>query len=344
MELNSKEKMLSETKSLLEESHLIKNPLSGKYTIHHKGDGKCGIEPCPFCEGNEKLTPSEITARRDNGWPNQPGWRIRVVPDKNPIFRVEKQKRLGMDIYDFISATGANEIIVESSRHDDTWPNMPAEKIKEILGVFGERISDLKKDGNIRQVLVYKNYGSGTRVKITHPHAVVVGSPVISSAMKEKLWHLKKHFNSKNRCLLCDILGVEEKNGERIIMESRSHILLAPPWSRVPYEMLVLPKRHEPFFEESFFDLEFAAMLKTAIMKLNAVVTGEEDGVSYTMVVYTAPNQNACWSKWQTLREDFHWHIEIIPRIRLYSSFEIATGFHINNVLPEEAAEVLRKA
>ena len=92
MELNSKEKMLSETKSLLEESHLIKNPLSGKYTIHHKGDGKCGIEPCPFCEGNEKLTPSEITARRDNGWPNQPGWRIRVVPDKNPIFRMEKQK------------------------------------------------------------------------------------------------------------------------------------------------------------------------------------------------------------------------------------------------------------
>ena len=108
---------------------------------------------------------------------------------------------------------------------------------------------------------------------------------------------------------------------------------MAPPWSRLPYEMFIAPKNHEPFFEKSPLDLEFAAMLKGAITRLNAVVTGEEDGVSYTMTIYTAPN----------LSEDFHWHIEIIPRIKRYSSFEIATAFHVNPLSPEEAAEVLRK-
>ncbi|MEK7549193.1 MAG: DUF4931 domain-containing protein [Patescibacteria group bacterium] len=331
----SREKILSEMRILLEKPYLIRNPLTGKHVIQipHENDDECVIDPCPFCEGNEKLTPLEITARRNNGGSNQPGWRVRAVPDKKPIFRMGEQKRFSLGTYDIIPATGADEIIIESPRHGDTWANMPAEKIWEILSVFGERISDLKKDGNIRQVLVYKNYGSGARVKITHPHSVVIGSPVISPVMQEKLYHLKKHFNSKNRCLLCDILGEEERGGERIIMENQNYILLAPPWSRVPYEMFIAPKNHEPFFEKSPFDLEFAAMLKNAITMLNAVVTGEEDGVSYTMTIYTAPN----------LSEDFHWHIEIIPRIKKYSSFEIATAFHVNPLPSEEAAEVLRK-
>jgi|SRR3989344_6439950 len=339
-----KEEILLEREQMLKGTHLRKNPLNDKYVIYYKEVGKCDIKPCSFCEGGENLTPPEITARRDSGWRDQPGWRIRVVPDKNPLFRKEELKRFGIGIYDTISAKGANEIIIESPRHEDTWANMPVEKIREILGVFGERILDLKRDRDIRQILVYKNYGSGARVKIAHPHAVVVGSPVISPAMKEKLWHFKEHFRWKTRCLFCDIFENDGKNGERIIMENRNYILLAPFYSRVPYEMLVLPKRHEPFFEESSFDTEFAAMLKSAINKLNAVVVGEEDGVSYTMVVYTAPNQNAHGAKRETLNDYFHWHIEIVPRIRRYSSFEIATGFHVNPVTPEEAAEILRKA
>lgn len=44
-----------------------------------------------------------------------------------------------------------------------------------------------------------------------------------------------------------------------------------------------------------------------------------------------------------TLRWDYHWHIEIIPRLTRVAGFEWGTGFYINRRRPEEAAEFLRR-
>ena len=40
--------------------------------------------------------------------------------------------------------------------------------------------------------------------------------------------------------------------------------------------------------------------------------------------------------------EYFHWHIEIIPRLTNIAGFEWGTGFYINPMPPENAAEFLR--
>lgn len=42
--------------------------------------------------------------------------------------------------------------------------------------------------------------------------------------------------------------------------------------------------------------------------------------------------------------EDYHWHFEIIPRLVRVAGFEWGTGFYINPVPPEVAAEELRKS
>ncbi|MCX6629816.1 MAG: galactose-1-phosphate uridylyltransferase, partial [Candidatus Solibacter sp.] len=39
---------------------------------------------CPFDYGNEHKTPPEILAYRTSGNRDQPGWRVRVVPNKFP--------------------------------------------------------------------------------------------------------------------------------------------------------------------------------------------------------------------------------------------------------------------
>ena len=39
----------------------------------------------------------------------------------------------------------------------------------------------------------------------------------------------------------------------------------------------------------------------------------------------------------------YHWHIEIIPRLTQVAGFEWGTGFHVNPTLPEEAADFLRQ-
>jgi UDPglucose--hexose-1-phosphate uridylyltransferase len=42
------------------------------------------------------------------------------------------------------------------------------------------------------------------------------------------------------------------------------------------------------------------------------------------------------------VQDYYHWHIEIIPRATKVAGFEYGTGFYINPVLPENAAQYLR--
>ncbi len=315
-----------------EESHLRKNPLNGKWVITYKDDeGNKKEGECPCCRGDKYL----IFCSQN----------IRVVPDDNPIFRVEELVRRGYGIYDIVSAKGADEVIVESQKHNDKWTLMTPEKIKEILTAVQSRILDLKQDPGIKQVLWYKNCGELVGVEDSHPHSIIIGSPEISPATEEKLRESQKYWARKQRCLVCDIIDQEIGEEVRIVLEDSKIIALAPFWARMPFEVLILPKKnkHSAFFEESTdtFD-SLAAILKEIVIKL-AKVIGEE--VSYTLVCYTGPNTKSVRAGyWKTIREDFHWHIEILPKTRRYIPFEISTGFHINNMEPEEAAKLLREA
>ena len=76
---------------------------------------------CPFCEGHENLSTSEAYAPRSGGsQANQPGWQVRVVPNKFPALEVGSDEidpsapRLG---YLAMPGWGIHEVIVESPRH-----------------------------------------------------------------------------------------------------------------------------------------------------------------------------------------------------------------------------------
>lgn len=348
--------MLKKDSEVLKGNHVRLNPITGRYVLF-VGDktenNNRGIDPCPFCEENEQLTPPEIRSfRRHDSSPNNPGWSVRVVPDKNPLFRVETLERVGVGPYDVVSAKGANEIIIETPGHDESWLTMSADKILAILRMAQERVIDLKRDPDIRYVFFYKNYGRGTGIKIFHPHSTIIGSPVMPPAMKERLRMAKDHFGRKKRCLLCDIVREEMRSNERIVAESQHFLTVVPFAARMPYEMQILPKNHENFWEESHFvfnEHEFAATVKKALNGLDRVLRDEEEideeEVSYSLYFYSAPNLNAAWpNEWKSIKDDFHWYVEIVPRVKRYTSFEIAFGMNTNPLLTEETAEILRKS
>ena len=47
---------------------------------------------------------------------------------------------------------------------------------------------------------------------------------------------------------------------------------------------------------------------------------------------------------WNSLEYDYHWHIELVPRLTQLAGFEWGTGFFINPTSPEDAALFLREA
>src|SRR5262245_40321110 len=75
---------------------------------------------CPFCPGNELMTPPEVLAyRAADSMPNTPGWWVRVVPNKFPALAIEGHlDRSGFGMYDMMNGIGAHEVIIECPEHD----------------------------------------------------------------------------------------------------------------------------------------------------------------------------------------------------------------------------------
>src|SRR5262245_34963112 len=67
--------------------------------------------PCPFCWGNEAMTPPEVLRVPADARE----WRIRVVPNKYPATGDRDEKPLTPNALPF---TGRHEVVIESGRHD----------------------------------------------------------------------------------------------------------------------------------------------------------------------------------------------------------------------------------
>lgn len=299
---------------------------------------------CPFCQGRESKTPLEIFAIRDEGTKsNQPGWSVRVVPSIAPILRIEgKLNRHGKGLYDLMTGVGAHEIIIETPQHIAHLSELPPEQIKRVIDAYIHRITDLEKDTRFKYVLIFKNYGdiAGSSM-YRHSRSQLMATPVNPKLVKEELAGAKRYFDYKERCVFCDILKQELDVQDRIILEMDSFVAIAPFASRFPFEIWILPKEHSCDFprlaDASRIDL--ARILKVTLAKLKMAL-GDPP---YNYIIHTAPfrvGRKAGY--WRTIEEDYHWHIEIIPRLTRVAGFEWGTGVYINPTPPEEAAKYLK--
>jgi len=301
---------------------------------------------CPFCEGSEDKTPPEILAWRKQGTQtNRPGWDIRVVPNKFPAFVIEGDaSRSGRGIYDMIKGVGAHEVIIESPKHDASIPDMDDEQVCKILWSYKHRIVDLEKDIRFRYVLVFKNHGKAAGSSLPHPHSQLIATPITPRYVKLELANSRAYFQEKERCIFCDIIQYELEVGERIVYENEHFVVMAPFASRFPFELWLLPRRHE-FGFQVFPDsnrIMLARCLKNILKRIKVALNDPP----YNYVLHTSPSSVPRPGKpdyWGTMQYDFHWHIEIIPRLIKTAGFEWGSGLYINPTAPEEAAKFLRE-
>jgi UDPglucose--hexose-1-phosphate uridylyltransferase len=300
---------------------------------------------CPFCEGNEKHTPSEIFAIRSKGSQKDgPGWEVRVVPNISPALRVELDPdRRAERMYDLMNAVGAHEVIIETPQHTSNLADLEISQIQKVLQTYRQRISDLKKDQRIRSVFVFKNYGerAGSSA-IEHAHSQLIGVSVTPKSLKEELSGAKDYYDYKERCVYCDMIKQELSTEKRLICSNPDFLAFAPFASRFTHEAWILPKKHSADFESLGDDkLEnLAAVLKETLQRLKILLNDPP----YNCILHTGPNRTKRKGyTWKTLDKDYHWHIEIMPRYVRIDGFEWGTGLYINATTPEQAAESLRK-
>jgi len=334
---------------------LRKDPIIGRWVIiateRAKKPDSFGMrepsvpeEPCPFCDGNESRTPPEIYALRPKHTaPNGPGWELRAVPSIAPFLRVEGElERHGRGIYDMMNGIGAHEVVIEANEHIGNTADLSEEQIIKVITCYIDRIIDLEKDKRFKYVLVFKNYGwvaGGGRDR--HARSQLIATPVNPKRVKEELAGAKQYYDYHERCVFCDMIKQELDSKDRLILDIDGFIAIVPFASRFPFEAWILPKKHSSDFINLDMGLRFglARILKKTLQKLKKGLNDPP----YNYVLHTAPFRRQKAGYWKSIDYDFHWHIEIIPRLTRVAGFEWGTGFYICPVMPEDAAKFLRE-
>jgi len=296
----------------------------------------------PFAEGNERLTPPEVFAlRKEKSKPNEPGWRVRVVPNRYPAMRVEGQlEATPVGLYDRLTGIGAHEVIIETPDGNLAIEELPVAAIAEIFSSYRERILDLDRDQRFQHIYIFKNVGPSAGASLAHAHSQLVALPLVPSFVEGKLVRARDHYLLKQRSLFRDILHTERADGSRLVAENDGYVLFCPFASRFPFELAIFPKRHHcDYISCTATELhDLAEVLLFALQRLNAIL--EKPG--YNLLLHTAPLKRAGTERFSSARHDYSWHLEIVPRFNALAGFEIGLGSYINTVYPEEAARFLR--
>jgi UDPglucose--hexose-1-phosphate uridylyltransferase len=291
---------------------------------------------CPFDYGHEHKTQPEVLAFRNSGGRDEPGWRVRVVPNKFPALGIEGElKREGDGMYDKMNGIGAHEIIIETPEHTTTLGDLPEKQIEEVLWAYKDRVNDLKKDRRFRYIILFRNHGEAAGASLEHPHSQLIALPVVPKGVKEEVDGAKQFYEFKERCIFCDIVREENAAMSRLVTETDRFTVLQPYAPRFPFETWILPKRHESHFEDSDAPTlaNLAWILRTTIRKLDKVL----ERPAYNFILHSAPVQEPALAY-------YHWHFEIIPKLTKVAGFEWGSGFYINPTPPEESAKFLREA
>ncbi len=327
---------------------LRRDPVVGRWVIvftdkpHLPKDFKVEPEqkrkgPCPFCYGHETMTPPEIQAHREGATrANSPGWSTRVVPNKFPALRIEGElERQGVGMFDMSNGVGAHEVIVETPDHSKSLADLLDHEVEKVVWAYRDRSVDLHGDKRFRYIMIFKNQGYTAGASLAHSHSQLIALPMVPKNVKEELFGANRYYEYRERCIFCDMITQEKEESERLICENSRFLAFSPFASRFPFETWILPKEHHSDF--SFIRtedvVELARILKEVLLRMKYVLHDPP----YNFIVHTAPIE-------QKETEDYHWHIEIMPKLMRIAGFEWGSGFYINPTPPEIAAQYLRKA
>ncbi|MEW6746321.1 MAG: DUF4931 domain-containing protein [Planctomycetota bacterium] len=300
---------------------------------------------CPFCEGHESETLPEICAVRAPGsMPDRPGWQVRCFGNKFPAVEFGPAWPAGApDLGCRRQGTGAHEVVVESPWHDRFLEDLDEGHVALVLGMFRERLRRLQEDPRFEYVFVFKNHGAAAGASLRHPHSQIIALPFLPLVVRTELRGAREHLRATGRCLFCDLVARDADGGARLVSDDWGFSTVTPFASRFSYELVLAPTVHAAAFDE-IADGELT-LLARALMGALRRLRGALGDSPYNLLLHTSPVRGRrgrtgeeCW-----LREGFHWHIEILPRVGYLAGFEWGTGESINSVPPEEAAARLRR-
>lgn len=321
---------------------LRKDPITRSWVIvGGEEESRRPQEGCPFCPGSPNMPQviSTLPANDHGGGP------VMAMVHPAPLYRIEGEpQRRSEGIYDVMNTVGAHEVLVQSIRHDiELWQSTDAE-ISQFLLLAAHRIHDLKQDLRFKYVTMFKNYGSLSGQEFDHPLSQLTATTFVPRRVLYELRASRDYYLDKERCVFCDTLNQEMRNPIRIVEAKSDYVSLCPFAARVPYEIWIMPRRHDSSFERTVASktgnlAELSGMLRRTLQRVIAI------SESFHLVLHSVPNtyqKSNILQYWKTVDEDYHWHIEILPVVRSKAKPYFLKEVYYTPISSEAAAERLR--
>ncbi len=288
------------------------------------------VEPirCPFCPGNEELTPPEVLRIPEEG-----PWRVRIVPNRYPALSPEAAPPAGGD--EFFAAEaglGHHEVIIETPEHRKSLERFSPEEVRLLFKAFRKRARDLLAQKHWAYLLFFKNRGRRAGASLSHSHSQLLALPFLPPLLERELHRAEEFYRRTRRCLLCE-LADREARGPRLIHLSPHFVAFQAFAPRQPLETWILPRFHSP----NFFSLppEMEIDLARVLLRVLQILEKTLPQLPYNLVFHLEPPSTPELPY-------FHWHLELIPSLTRVAGFEWGAESYIVPLRPEEAAAFLR--
>jgi UDPglucose--hexose-1-phosphate uridylyltransferase len=320
-------------------------------------DHRQRVDDCPFCVGNEAMTPPEIASYPAPSPAAAAGpWAVRIVENLYPVVgddREDSNYRFGLQ--QAIDGYGRHEVIIDHPQHGIAVHEMDESHLALLFKAYRRRMDELyRSNRRLRYVLVFKNFGPAAGASIAHTHSQLIALPIIPDNVQAEVVQSRAYYEKHHRCIFCTLIDealtfeatiydretgeIKRKIhvGQYVVERGRRFIAIKPFASRYEWEVHILPLDHQADFlalaEDDAADL--ARVMRRTMARLDAVL----GGVQYNYFLHSLPHDitgEAC-------EASYHWHLEITPRTSIPTGFELGSGLYVNTVAPEDAAERLR--
>ena len=210
---------------------------------------------CPFCPGNEGLTPQELYSVKGSN-----GWLVRVIPNK------------------FSAIPHMHDVVVDSPDHKSDIDTI--EHLSDLLGTYQKRAHHYYSKEGVRFVSIFRNRGKRAGASIPHPHSQILALPFYP-----KRFLLEKE-KFKESDPLGEILEEELRLQERVIEVSKNFVVLVAYAPSTSYETWIVPKNPIPSFLEEENLQELGDLLKNTVRSIKDFL-GED--TPYNIALHSAP-------------------------------------------------------
>jgi UDPglucose--hexose-1-phosphate uridylyltransferase len=228
-------------------------------------------------------------------------------------------------------ATGAWKTVVAPPLEHRPLQAVGTALIAELLDGTRREIAAAREDGRVEYVQVIHNWGVQAGARTNHLCLDLYDLPQVPHRVAEEIGGSARYVIREGECPFCRLVRTEARSGTRLVWQDDSSVAFAPYASRSPFEVWIVPRRHEADFGRAGpADVASAAEALRQVLGRLATL----DHPPYNLILHTAPLR-------EPIDATYHWHWEVHPRLREIAGLELGSGLPVNPVSPEEAVDEL---